>query len=169
MENNLRFKAGMRYAEDELFVYHVCRFLDFQKHIYIHEIFYNYRMRATSAVHQKQSIRLKWHYTDMVGMALEYKQCLQDKTMSSAMRKSTLTRYKYAVSNALQDALILAERRPRDVLAELREKGLYPFGFMMELLKPKEPKTMAVNYMKFFYSVPLYYICVYKLRQIMKH
>lgn len=167
-KNNIRFRTGMRYAEDELFIYHVCRYLDFNQHIYISEVFYNYRMRSTSAVHTKRDVRLKAHYVDMVEMALEYKQYLQDTTLSPAMLKSTSNRYKYAVSNALQDALLVGEREPREVLSELREKGLYPYGFMMELLKPKHLKTMAVNYMKFLYSVPQYYICVYKLRRILK-
>ena len=167
-KNNIRFKAGMRYAEDELFLYHICRFLDFKDHIYIDEIFYNYRMRASSAVHQKRDIRLRAHYEDMVEMALEYKQYLQDEALSKEMQKSTLNRYRYAVSNAMQDALILGERKPTEVLAELREKGLYPFGFMVELLKPKHPKTMAVNYGKFFYSIPIYYSIAYKVTQMLK-
>lgn len=167
-KNNIRFKAGMRYAEDELFLYHICRFLNFKDHIYIDEIFYNYRMRASSAVHQKRDIRLRAHYKDMVEMAQEYKQYLQDETLSKEMQKSTLSRYRYAVSNAMQDALILGEQKPTEVLAELRKKGLYPFGFMIELLKPKRPKTMAVNYGKFFYSIPIYYSIAYKVNQLLK-
>lgn len=164
----IRFKPGMRYAEDELFLYHVCRHLDFRQHIYISDVFYNYRMRATSAVHTQRAIRLNAHYADMVSMALEYKPYRTDKTLSAPMRRSTRARYQYAVSNALQDALLLGERPPREVLAELREKGLYPYGLMWGLLKPKHPKTMLVNYMKFLYTVPLYYIGIYKLRHLQK-
>lgn len=168
LSNHIRFKTGMRYAEDELFLYHVCRFLDFSKHIYIDDVIYNYRNRPTSAVHEKQSVKLKIHYADMIEMALEYKRCLEQDELSGMMYKMTKSRLKYAVSNALLDAMLLADRRPRDVIAELKQKGLYPYGLHFEMLRFKKPKTMLVNYVKFLFPVSLYYIIVCKIRKITK-
>ncbi len=163
-QHNIRFKAGMRYAEDELFLYHVCRHLNFCQHIYITEVFYNYRSRPTSAVHQKRQGRLARHYGDMVAMAQEYKEILNGEALSRHLRTDTKRRMQYAVSNAMQDALLLGEREPSEVIDELKEKGLYPFGICVRLLKIKHPKTMLVNYSKLLYSIPLYYRLVYAIK-----
>lgn len=167
-KNNIRFKVGMKYAEDELFIYHVCRFLNFDEHIYINEVLYNYRMRSTSAVHKKKEIRLREHYVDMVEMAKEYRLCLASDTLSHVLRVETKKRMQYAVSNALQDALIIGERKPKAVLDELRQNGLYPYGLNFRMLRITDTKTMLVNYMKFFYPCAQYYIGVYRIRQILK-
>lgn len=154
----MRFNTSMKYAEDELFVYHLCRFLNFDKHLYVNNVVYNYRQNPSSAVHKNKKVKLREHYESMMIMAQEYKECLKLSNLSSYMRKTTKNRYKYAVSNALYDCLFINDgRKSKDILNDLRARGVYPYGFQCELLKIKAPKTMLVNYLKFFFSVSIYY------------
>lgn len=157
VENNIEFVPGMRYGEDELFVYEVSRYINFEKHLYINNTLYNYRMRASSAVHVRKELKMKYHRDSMLTMAEVYKKRLSESALDKQMKKQTKRRFQYAVSNLLQDNLYCTDMKTDDLLSELKNKGLYPYGFCWEFLKPKKITTMLVNYFKFLFSIPVYY------------
>lgn len=168
INNRIKFNINMTYAEDELFIYHVCRYLDFEKHLYFDEIVYHYRIRQSSLTHQSKYNKLQQHYKSMFMLGEEYKRCLNEKNYPKLLEGTTYDRYRVAVATILWDNAILQEESSKKIIFELKKRGLYPYGFCMKLLNLKDLKTMLVNYNKFLFNIASYYKLFYFLRKLVK-
>lgn len=135
----------------------MCRYLDFEKHLYFDDIVYHYRMRQSSLTHKSIYNKLKEHCKSMLMLSEEYKRCLNEKNYPRLLERTTYDRYRVAVATVLWDNAILQEESSKKIIFELKKRELYPYGFYMKLLKIKDLKIMFVNYNKFLFNIPSYY------------
>lgn len=168
IKNRIKFNINMTYAEDEIFIYHVCRYLDFKKHLYFDDIVYHYRIRPTSLTHKSKYNKLQEHCKSMLILSEEYKRCLNEKNYPKLLERTTYDRYRVAVATVLWDNAMLQEKSSPKIILELKKRELYPYSFCMKLLKIKDLKTMLVNYNKFLFNILSYYKAFCFLRKLVK-
>ena len=167
IENGIRFHEQMSYAEDELFLYHICLHIDFPKHLYYEEPLYAYRTRSTSATHRKYEEKALAHTNSMFYLAKDIKRQIDLGIMSEERKRDSFMRYRIAIATYLWDRM-LEQKKPTETLSFLRSEGMYPFGIEWRLLRPKMLKTMVINYIKLPFSWEWYYKLICGLFNRMK-
>lgn len=118
-------------------------------------------MRPSSVTHRSKQDKVQEHWKSMLMLAEEYKRCLNGNKVPKQLERTTYNRYRIAVATILWDKAMLQRESSQKVISDLKNRGLYPYGFYMALLAKKDFKTMAVNYSKFLFNLQAYYKLFY--------
>lgn len=152
------FHTGLAYSEDELFVLDILGSVEPDEVLHLHQVGCIHRKNSGSVMNAPKFIRGPKHYRSARLFALELKKRLPKYSPDSPMHQELLRRRKVTITNALYDALYIPDRKPREILQELKEEGNYPFPFYWEYLKLAEVKTTVSNYLRFLFPIAPYYI-----------
>lgn len=158
-----RFHAQIAYAEDALFMIDIMRHMDPEKVIHVHQNGYYHRNTPGSAMNAAKVKRIPRHYKSMRILAVELQERLHQEVVSEAVKQHMTELLNIAVCNALYDGFFLVDRKPEEILRELRADGSYPQPFNRNYLKKRPVKEMVFNYLRFLFPVPLYYSIITRL------
>ena len=157
--SGVRFREGLRYSEDELFYLDLLRSVDSGKVLHLQGAGYLHRKNSGSVMLASKWHRSPRHYEAMKIFAGEL---MARTALEEAVQKELVRRRYQAVSNALYAGFFM-ERKPRELLEELREEGRYPYPLQWQTLKPGNIKNMVSNYVRFLFPVRGYYLLICKL------
>lgn len=161
--HNLRFHSQIVYAEDALFMVDVMRRMDPEKVIHVHQYGYFHRNNPTSVMNAAKMKRIPRHYRSMRILAVELRERLRQEVSCESVKRHMTDLLNIVVCNALYDGFFLTDRKPEEILRELREDGSYPQPFNRKYLRITSLRETVYNYLRFLFPIPLYYSVISRL------
>lgn len=168
-ENNLHWHSELALCDDVLFIYLFELFS--KKNAYLNSPSYYYRNVVNSTSHQKSEAVLNKHMYSLVTLSEIYRDVKRNPPieMNKHQKRELDDRISLCIQTILYDLAIKGDKAEQEkTLAEFKEKGYYPYKYVLSNLKPKYSlqRTLYDFLMFFFPNEKMYRFIGGALRKI---